>query len=268
MPEVAELVCRDTSVDVMLDLESAGKQARQGHLSTWKSSHTIAELDLIRRSVPAGRLIVRVDPWNQNPRRQIEEALVGGADWIMLPMFRELAELQQFIELLNGRAEPLPLVETPEALAGMPSWMEQLSLKRFHVGLNDLHLAQKQDFLFQPIAEGQLEHIAQSAHNHNIGIGIGGTARANEGIIKPEALLGEHVRLGSSAVILSQTFHRNASTSEEFIHGFDFFDELKKLEKIVEKFEQSDTDLLEENRISFRHQVRDVVTLINRKKRG
>jgi len=267
MPEVVEWVCRDPSVDVMLDLESAGKQARQGHVNTWKSSHKMSDLDQIRRSVPAGRLIVRVDPWNKDPKRQIKEALEGGADWIMLPMFTELSELQQFIEWLDGRAEPLPLVETAEALTGMPVWIEHLNLKRFHVGLNDLYLAQKQRFLFQPIAEGQLEQLAQSANDHNVEFGIGGTARANEGIIKPEVLLGEHVRLGSSAVILSQTFHRNSATSEEFIHGFDFFDELNRLKKIVGKFERSGTDLLEKNSISFRHQVHDVVSLIGQKKR-
>ena len=44
------------------------------------------------------------------------------------------------------------------------------------------------------------------AHIAGIPFGFGGIARIGEGLLPSDYILGEHVRLGSSSVILSRTF--------------------------------------------------------------
>ena len=51
---------------IILDLEKIGKFKRQGHLNTWKSDHTMADVVEMRKIVPSGKLIVRLNKWNKN----------------------------------------------------------------------------------------------------------------------------------------------------------------------------------------------------------
>lgn len=48
--------------------------------------------------------------------------------------------------------------------------------------------------------------IANKCNKANIPFGFGGIARIGEGMLPSDYILGEHVRLGSTSVILSRTF--------------------------------------------------------------
>ena len=102
--------------------------------------------------------------------------------------------------------------------------------------------------------------------HHQIKFGIGGIARAGEGIVSPEYILGEHVRLGSDAVILSRTFHRNAPDLESLQIEMDFPQEISKLQVIYRKYCQADKAILERNQTEAADRIRDVVTLIQKKR--
>jgi hypothetical protein len=101
-----------------------------------------------------------------------------------------------------------------------------LPLTRLHIGLNDVHLDMKLDFMFQPLSQGTLEQADQALRSHDIRFGIGGIARAGESIAGPKCLLGEHVCLGSDAAILSRTLHRGASDVQNLQAELDFQAEL------------------------------------------
>jgi len=77
-----------------------------------------------------------------------------------------------------------------------------------YVGLNDLHLSLGQRFMFESLALGLVDRVAQAAHAQGLRFGFGGIARLDEGLLPGRAVLAEHQRLGSGAVILSRTFHR------------------------------------------------------------
>ena len=124
----------------------------------------------------------------------------------------------------------------------------------------------KLDFMFQPLAEGTLEEAAQALRSHDVSFGIGGIARAGEGIVSPEYLLGEHVRLGSDAAILSRTLHRGAMNVQSLQANMDFAAELAKLQEIYADFRTADAPRLERNRIETANRIHDVVTLIRIKR--
>ncbi len=76
------------------------------------------------------------------------------------------------------------------------------------MGLNDLHLSLGLRFMFEPLAQGLVDQVAGAARARGLRFGFGGIARLDEGLLPGRQVLGEHLRVGSSAVILSRTFHR------------------------------------------------------------
>jgi len=265
-PEIARHVCAVEGIEPFVDLEVMGKAERQGHMASWKSKQTAQDVTRIREAVPEAHLIVRINPLHDGSAAEIDDVVARGADSVMLPMFHDRQTLGRFLDLLGDRAQPLPLFETAASVAAIPEIAPALGLKRLHIGLNDLHLDLGQDFLFQPLADGVLEAPTAALRAAGIFFGIGGVARAREGIVSPDFLLGEHVRLGSQAAILSQTFHRNATTFAELRETMDFAEELRRLRAIHAAFRAMDAEGLERNRIETRDRINDVVRLMHAKR--
>ena len=193
-------------------------------------------------------------------------SVTRGADSIMLPMFRTTDELARFFDILGGRVEALPLFETNDALRAMPEIVDKLPLTNVHIGLNDLHLDMGLDFIFEPIANGMLEAPCEVLREHDITFGIGGIARSREGIVSPDYLIGEHVRLGSSAAIISRTFHRKAQSLPELQANMNFPNELAKLRDIYAAFKLQSADALEQNRKETCNRINDVRALLRKQK--
>lgn len=258
-PEIARFVCQHDEIMPMVDLEYIGKAERQGHLNTWKSKQVPADITRIREAVPQAHLVVRVNPIHPGSQAEIDDAIARGADAVMLPMFFEMDELARFCDMLNGRAEAVPLFETARSVQLLPEMVRQLGLRRLHIGLNDLHLDLGMSFLFEPLLRDILEEPAAAMRAAGTVFGIGGLARAHEGVVSPEYLLGEHVRLGSTAAILSRTFHRNPTSLQEMQASMDFAAELGALQSIYAGFLQKTPEELEANRRMTHDRIADVV---------
>jgi hypothetical protein len=63
-------------------------------------------------------------------------------------------------------------------------------------------------FMFEPLLMGHVDRVAVAAKRQGLRMGFGGIARVDEGVLPGRDVLGEHIRLGSQAVILSRTFNR------------------------------------------------------------
>lgn len=262
--EIARFV-HDSGVDrLFVDLEYIGKDARQGKLDTWKSRQTLSDVSRIREAVPSGHLLVRVNPMHEGTLAEVEEVLSRGADSVMLPMFRTQDELKRFADIVNGRAEVLPLVETADALRAVPEICDTVPIGRLHFGLNDLHLDLGLRFMFQPLVMGLLDDATAALRTSKIPFGIGGLARVGEGLVSPEFLLGEHVRLGSDAAILSRTLHRRATSLDRLRDDMDFPEELKRLRAIFARFHKAGTEEIEENRVETTKRILEVVESMRR----
>lgn len=267
-PDIAHFAVKCGVSRLFVDLEYMGKEQRQKGLNTWKSNQTAADVTTIKEAATGGHVMVRINPLFEGTKAEIDDVIARGADSVMLPMFRSSDELAQFLEILDGRAEAIPLIETASALKEIPNFGSQLPLTRVHIGLNDLHLDLGHRFMFEPIEKGLLEEAATIFKEHNIKFGIGGLARAGEGIISPEYLIGEHVRLGSDAAILSRTFHRCAEDLCDLKAKVDLFDEIEKLQALYRSFIKADPGLLEKNRVATVAKINDVLNLIEKSNRG
>lgn len=194
---------------LMVDLERLGKAERQAGRNTFISTHQIDDVGRIKPMLRGTQLMVRVNPLNPGTAAEIDAVLAQGADALMLPMFEDAATLRAFCALVAQRVPVTALLETAGALYSYPQWLGCAGLAEVFVGLNDLHVSLGQHFMFEPLAQGLLEPLAQAVHVSGLRFGFGGIARLDEGLLPGRDVLAEHLRLGSRAVILSRTFHRS-----------------------------------------------------------
>ena len=211
-PEMAARMDALDGLRVFVDLERNGKAERQAGRNTFISDHTVADVGRIKAVLKRSKLMVRINPFQAEDKAacaaEIDAVLAQGADIIMLPMFTQAAELQAVAGLLGGRVPLVALLETAGALMSLHQWIATPGLSEVFVGLNDLHLSLGCNFMFEPLALGHVERVAQAANAHGLRFGFGGIARLDEGALLGRDVLAEHVRLGSQAVILSRTFFR------------------------------------------------------------
>jgi HpcH/HpaI aldolase/citrate lyase family len=210
--DLAQICDQVDGVRIFVDLEQNGKAERQKGLDTFISTHSLEDVGLIKALLKRAKLMVRVNPYQAgNPaacKLEVDQVLAQGADLLMLPMFTQAAELQAFARLVAGRAPIVALLETAGALQSLDEWVDTPGLFEVFIGLNDLHLSLACSFMFEPLLQGHVDRVAIAAKQRGLRFGFGGIARMDEGTLPGRDVLAEHVRLGSSAVILSRTFNR------------------------------------------------------------
>ncbi|MDF1813670.1 MAG: hypothetical protein P1V20_15830 [Verrucomicrobiales bacterium] len=240
---------------IFVDLEQLGKKERQSGRDTWMSHHSLADVSNIRAVIPEHELLVRVDPLNQFSAGEIDEVISRGADFIMLPMFRSVDEVSRVRDLIDGRVGFIPLVETVSAMDVSGKVAGMAGVTELYLGLNDLHLDRKQTFMFEPLVDGSVERFSDMCRSNEMPFGFGGIARMSEGSIPGKLVLSEHVRMGSSRVILSRTFQREEGGEDWGI----FAQEVQRLREEEARLEGTTSDTLEGNRKEIELRVSDQV---------
>jgi len=219
LPELAARCEQMPGMRIFVDLERNGKAARQQGYNTFISSHNIDDVGPIKAVLKQSKLMVRVNPYQTHNLQaccaEVDAVLAQGADLIMLPMFSHALELQAFAAIVAGRVPIVPLLETAGALQTLDDWIDTPGIDEVFVGLNDLHLSLGCRFMFEPLLMGHVDRVAAATKARGLRFGFGGIARMDEGLLPGCDVLAEHVRLGSSAVILSRTFNRTDSSAAE-----------------------------------------------------
>ena len=187
------------------------------------------DISNLRPILPVGSLLVRLNPCHSETETEVDNAILRGADTLMLPMFRSAAEVNRFCQAVDSRAGVCLLVETVDAVENLEECINIKGVSEVHIGLNDLHLEMGCRFMFEPLVSKRMESMAEILRRVNIPFGIGGLARYGEGMLPAELILAEHARLGSTGAILSRTFHRRATSVEEIQDQMNFGQEIKKL---------------------------------------
>lgn len=262
-PAVA-IIAEQAGVDwIFLDMEFIGKDARQGGLDTVQNHHTVSDVKNIKASIEKAKVLVRVNPIHQgvanypSSKEEIDDVIDAGADIIMLPFFKTVQEVKQFVKYVNGRAETLLLMETVEAANLVDEILEVPGIGMIHLGLNDMHLELGMKFMFELLANGTVEKLGNKIKAKGIPFGFGGIATLDGGALPGSMVLKEHVRLGSSMVIVSRSFC-NTDIVTDLNEVKSIFDNgilgLRALEK---EASQADAAYLEKNR-------RAVVAAVNK----
>src|SRR4051794_30086280 len=94
---------------IMLDLEREGKAQRQQGRELFLSDHRLESLPRMRAALGAAALVVRINALTAQSAEEIDAAIAGKADFIMLPYFHRLDEVRQFLALVRRRAKVILL---------------------------------------------------------------------------------------------------------------------------------------------------------------
>ena len=242
-PQVA-LIAEKYGVDrVWIDLETVGKEERQKNVDGVKSHHTIEDVKVMSKALQKADLMVRINPWGEYSKEEIEKVIEAGAKIVMLPMWKTLKEAQSFINAVNGRCKTVLLLETKEGAEILDEVLENALPDEIHIGLNDLHLSYGLNFMFELLANGTVESLCNKIKSKNIPYGFGGIARLGAGELKAEMVIKEHYRLGSTRAILSRSFCdvEKANGLEEIEQTFSKgLKELKDFENQLKEYKEED----------------------------
>lgn len=253
-PAVAE-IAEQAGVDwIFLDMEFIGKDARQGGLDTVQNHHTVKDVANIKAAVKKAKVLVRVNPIHEalpdypSSKDEIDATIKAGADIVMLPFFKTVEEVMQFISYVDGRAKTLLLMETVEAANLVDEILEVPGIDMIHLGLNDMHLELGMKFMFELLANGSVEKLGNKIKAKGIPFGFGGIATLDGGALPGSKVLKEHVRLGSSMVIVSRSFC-NTDIVTDLNEVKCIFDKgISGLRALEKEASQADAAYLEENR--------------------
>lgn len=211
-PEIAQ-IAEAAGVDwIFVDMEFIGKDARQGGLDTVQNHHTVQDVRTVKAAVTKAKVLVRVNPIHEaladypSSEDEINSTIEAGADIVMLPYFKTIAEVERFIRIVGGRAKTCLLVETPEAALLLDDILNVDGIDMIHLGLNDLHLALGMKFMFELLSDGTVDRLAAKIKAKGIPFGFGGVATLTGGAMPGSMVIKEHYRLGSSMVIVSRSF--------------------------------------------------------------
>ncbi len=172
---------------------------------------------------------------------EIEKTIEAGADIIMLPFFKKVADVKTFLNLVDGRAKTCLLLETPEAVVLLDEILELKGIDMIHIGLNDLHLALGMKFMFELLADGTVDRLCSKIKAKGIPFGFGGIATLDGGAMPGIMVLKEHYRLGSSMVIVSRSFCNTDKVSnlDEVKRIFDQgIQDIRDLEKEAQNYRE------------------------------
>ena len=264
-PSIAKIV-ETAGVDrIFIDMESLGKQDRQGGLDTVQSHHTFSDISNIRSVLTTADLLVRCNPIHDacagycGSAEEIDTIIDNGADIVMLPYFHTPAEAAYFIEKVGGRAKTDLLIETPEAVAAIDEILALPGVDEIHIGLNDLSMGYHKKFMFELFSDGTVERICEKCRAAGIPYGIGGIASLGRGTLPAEYIIKEHYRLGTTAAILSRSFcNANRIANVNIVRRI-FSNGVQEIREFEKECALADTDDLMENKKEMDRIIQSVV---------
>lgn len=206
-PERAREVLAAGAAAVLVDWENQGKYERQAGANTEINADTWEDLVRVRRAV-SGQLICRINGFHPGTQAEVESALAGGADEILLPMVRHCDDVVRVLEWSQGRCQVGILIETMAAV-NQAEALGRLPLRRVYVGLNDLAIERGTTNIFQAVSDGTLDRLRPAVRGP---FGFGGLTLPDRGHPIPcRLLLGEIIRLRSSFTFLRRSFWRDTA---------------------------------------------------------
>ena len=158
-------------------------------------------------------------------------------------MIRSAADVEAMCSALAGRLPLVPLIETVASAEALKQIAALDGVEEVYFGLNDLHLDRGDSFMFQPLADGTVEQLSAVAKSARKPFGFGGMARLGHGDLDAELILAEHVRLGSTSVMLSRKFKDRATGP------FDWQGEIGRIRRAVERLSRRSADEAENDRL-------------------
>lgn len=191
---------------IIIDWENHNKKSRQLDYSTEINFDTPEDVARIASQVQIP-VTVRINSLGLHTKFEIEEAIKNGAKIIMLPMASDAREVQEFIDLVDGRAKTIIQIETQRLVEDCDK-LKFLPWDYAYIGLNDLMVSPRDNYIWNALLDGTVSHIYQTLANKDVG--FGGVTVVTGGYPIPFIeLLAEMSRLGCKLSFLRRSFKKD-----------------------------------------------------------
>ena len=273
-PAIAQ-IAEDAGVDwIFVDMEFIDKDSRQGGLDTVQNHHTFEDVKIIRKTIKKAKLLVRINPIHEalndypSSKDEVDAVIEGGADIIMLPFFKTVDEVNTFLQMVGGRAKTMLLLETVDAANLIDEILDLPGIDMVLIGLNDLHLQLHMKFMFELLANGTVERLGEKIKAKGIPFGFGGIATLDGGALPGSMVLKEHVRLGSSMVIVSRSFcNTDVVTDLNEVRAI-FQNGIREIRELEKETLTKSSSYLENNHREVVETVNHIASIIEAKQNG
>jgi hypothetical protein len=207
----APVAAAATDLDgLVVDWESRGKAQRQAGYDTQVNHHTLAHLRQVRAATSLP-VTCRINSHGPHTLEEVEAALGEGANEILLPMVRQVDEVERTLQAVRGRAPLAILIETTDAVQRRAE-LGALPLSRIYVGLNDLAIDRGARNIFTAVVDGTVEDIRGHIR---VPFGFGGLTLPHLGHPVPcHLLIAEMARLRCSFSFLRRSFLRDVPADQ------------------------------------------------------
>ena len=181
-PDVAKIAEKNGVDRIFVDMEYIGKAERQGKMDTVQNHHTIEDVKNVRAVLNKAELLVRINPIHEateeycSSKEEIDAVIEAGADIVMLPYFKTIQEVYDFLSIVKGRVKTMLLLETKEAVAILDVILTMKGIDEIHIGLNDLSLSYGKTFMFELLTDGTVERLCRKLELAGMFYGFGGIA--------------------------------------------------------------------------------------------
>lgn len=243
-PSLAKLADQSDVDRIGVDLEYKNKSSRQAGLQTRISDHSLSDLKKISEVVSPGKVFVRINPLSNFSEQEIEDVLALGAKFVMLPYFTSAKELEAFVRALDGRAQPIALLETSQAVIRINEILRVEGVSEIMLGLNDLRVAFGVNNHFEVLASPIVSMLSDLIRSSGKTLFIGGVAPPDfrHLPVDPSLVLAQYPRLSASGAWIARSFFEANAKGPEIACG------IKKIRSALNEFAVLTPERLEEFR--------------------
>lgn len=226
---------------IIVDLETKGKSERQNGVDTQINYHSIHDICEIKKN-SAVYVICRINVFNKDSQKEIDQVIEAGADEILVPMIKHDREVKEIFHLVKERKPIGLMIETKEAVE-IANKLDHYPLSRVYVGLNDLCISRKSNSIFAAIADGTLDKIRRQIVKAPFG--FAGLTIPDRGNPLPVFhLINELLRLDCQFTFLRRSFFRDTLNKNVRI-------EIPRIQDSIQKSKHRTASQINDDKISL-----------------
>ncbi len=239
--------CLSAGIDaIIIDWENQGKHERQKKYDTQINQDSYDDLITMRKAID-GNIICRINQYTNTSNYEIQKAIEGGADEILLPMVKTVDQVEAFVNTVNNQVKCGILIETKECLNILPK-LAHFQLHRMYIGLNDLQISKGTPNLFYAFVDGTVKEIKQALPNAKLG--LGGITHPDYGYpLLCKKLINYYVQHGMQFSFLRRSFNKIVED-----HGIE--NTIKSIKAAIETAKQISSDEQKQNYLQLEAQIK------------
>ena len=199
---------RHKSILFTLDQETIGKFARQPSYTRIGSASCTLFFDL-KNQIVHNRIGIRINSFTNLSIAEIYFLNTHLPDFVIVPMIKNVFDIQNLRQILDPAIEIIPLIETCSSLVDLPRIVACSFINRVHLGINDLSIELGLGFMFNFLLSPAFDWYSDICSQNKVSFGFGGVSAPLSdatAALKPFHIITEHARIGSDCCIISRNF--------------------------------------------------------------